>query len=139
MTELVVMVGLQGCGKSTWVAGHLAGTHAVVSKDQWPNARRRERRQRRLVDELLAAGRDVVVDNTNPSPGERAPLIAIARAHGAVVRAVYVDVPLPVCLDRNAARTGRAQVPLVGVLATAKRLVAPTVEEGFDRVEVAGG
>ncbi|GLY85440.1 ATP-binding protein [Actinoallomurus iriomotensis] len=139
MTELVVMVGLQGCGKSTWVAGHLAGTHAVVSKDQWPNARRRERRQRRLVDELLAAGRDVVVDNTNPSPGERAPLIAIARAHGAVVRAVYVDVPLPVCLDRNAARTGRARVPLVGVLGTAKRLVAPTVEEGFDRVEVAGG
>lgn len=139
MTELVVMVGLQGCGKSTWVAGHLAGTHAVVSKDQWPNARRRERRQRRLVDELLAAGRDVVVDNTNPSPDERAPLIAIARAHGAVVRAVYVDVPLPVCLDRNAARTGRARVPLVGVLATAKRLVAPTVEEGFDRVEVAGG
>ncbi|MGI5229888.1 hypothetical protein [Actinoallomurus sp. CA-142502] len=52
---------------------------------------------------------------------------------------MYVDVPLPVCLDRNAARTGRARVPLVGVLATAKRLVAPTVEEGFDRVEVAGG
>jgi predicted kinase len=88
------MVGLQGCGKSTWVAGHLAGTHVVVSKDRWPNARHREQRQRRLVSDLLAAGHSVVVDNTNPSPQDRAPLVAIARAHGAAVRAVFADVPL---------------------------------------------
>ncbi|MCW2682624.1 MAG: uncharacterized protein JWP33_537, partial [Blastococcus sp.] len=35
------MVGLQGSGTSTWVTRHLAGTHVVVSKDHWPNARRR--------------------------------------------------------------------------------------------------
>jgi predicted kinase len=134
--ELVVMVGLQGCGKSTWVRGHLAGTHAVISKDHWPNARRREARQQRVVDGLLAAGRSVVVDNTNPSPADRAPLIALARRHGAAVRAVHVDVPLEVCLERNAAREGRSRVPLVGVLATGKRLVPPSADEGFDRVDV---
>ena len=131
------MAGLQGSGKSTWVREHLADTHAVVSKDHWPNARHREARQRRVVAELLAEGRSVVVDNTNPSPAERAPLIAAAREAGAAVRCVWVDTPLEVCRQRNEARQGRARVPLVGLYATAARFVPPSVEEGFDSVEVA--
>ncbi len=130
------MVGLQGAGKSTWVQAHLAGTHAVVSKDHWPRARRREARQRRVVAELLAAGRSVVVDNTDPSPAERAPLVALAAEAGVPARAVFLDVPLEVCLERNGAREGRVRVPLVGVFATLGRLVPPTTAEGFSAVEV---
>jgi predicted kinase len=134
--ELVVMVGLQGAGKSTWVAGHLAGTHVVVSKDHWPNARRREARLRRVVAEALAEGASVVVDNTNPSPAERAPLVELARAAGVPARAVHLDVPLETCLARNDARTGRARVPLVGVFSTKARLTPPSTAEGFAEVLV---
>ena len=130
------MVGLQGAGKTTWVAGHLAATHAVVSKDHWPRARRREARQQRVVADLLAAGASVVVDNTNPSAAERAPLVAAARTAGVPVRAVWIDTPPELCEHRNAAREGRARVPLVGVLATRARFEPPTTDEGFDRVEV---
>ena len=129
------MVGLQGSGKSTWVAEHLAGTHAIVSKDHWPRARHREARQQRVVAELLAEGRSVVVDNTNPSPAERAPLIALARAAGVPARAVYLDTPLATALARNEARTGRAKVPPVGVFSTLERLDPPSVGEGFTAVE----
>jgi predicted kinase len=108
----------------------------VVSKDHWPRARHREARQRRAVQDALAAGRGVVVDNTNASPHDRAALIAIARTHSAEVRAVYLDVPLEVCLERNAGRVGRARVPVIGVLATQNRLAPPTLDEGFDRVDV---
>ncbi|MGY1805376.1 AAA family ATPase [Blastococcus sp. SYSU D00922] len=133
------MVGLQGAGKSTWVARHLAGSHVVVSKDHWPNARRREARQRRVVAELLASGARVVVDNTNPAPEDRAPLVEAAREAGVPVRAVWVDTPADVCLARNDARDGRSRVPLVGVLATRARFVPPSVAEGFERVEVVRG
>ncbi|SNS20105.1 Predicted kinase [Geodermatophilus pulveris] len=133
------MVGLQGAGKSTWVRENLAGTHTVVSKDHWPNARRREARQQRVVGELLAAGRSVVVDNTDPTPAERAPLVAAARAAGAGVRAVWLDTPLLVCAARNDAREGRARVPPAGLYGTAARFVPPSTAEGFDRVDVVAG
>jgi predicted kinase len=121
------------------VREHLAVTHAVVSKDHWPNARRREARQQRVVAELLAEGRSVVVDNTNPTPLDRAPLVAAARAAGAAVRAVWLDTPVPVCAARNDAREGRARVPPAGLYGTAARLVPPTTAEGFDRVDVVAG
>jgi predicted kinase len=133
------MVGLQGSGKSTWVTGHLARTHTVVSKDHWPHARRREARQRRVVAELLACGARVVVDNTNPAPEDRAVLIAAAREAGVPVRAVWVDTPPGTCLARNDAREGRARVPPQGLFATRARFVPPTTAEGFDRVDVVRG
>ncbi|MGY5883044.1 AAA family ATPase [Modestobacter lacusdianchii] len=136
--ELVVMVGLQASGKSTWVTTHLAGSHVVVSKDHWPNARHREARQRRVVAGLLAEGVNVVVDNTSPSPAERAPLIALAAAAGVPVRAVFLDVPVETCRARNEAREGRARVPLVGLYGAAGRLVHPTTDEGFTEVTVVG-
>ena len=130
------MVGLQGAGKSTWVREHLAATHVVVSKDHWPHARRREQRQQRVVAQHLAAGRSVVVDNTNPAPEDRAPLVGLARAAGVPARAVWLDVPVATCLARNDAREGRARVPLAGVLGTRRRLVPPSRDEGFERVDV---
>ncbi|GAB2613220.1 hypothetical protein GCM10027168_52420 [Streptomyces capparidis] len=133
--ELVVLVGLQASGKSTFFARAFAATHDLVSKDLFPrSARNRQARQMRLVGEALAGGRSVVVDNTNPSPREWEPLIAAARAHGARVVAYWFPPDLTGSLARNAAREGRARVPEVGLLATHGRLRRPRREDGFDAV-----
>jgi predicted kinase len=89
-----------------------------------------------VVAELLAERRSVVVDNTDPAVADRGPLIALGRAAGVAVRAVFLDTPAEVCLARNEARTGRARVPLAGLFGTRARLVPPTAAEGFDRVDV---
>lgn len=142
MSELVVLVGLQASGKSTFTASRFAGTHTVVSKDLMRSARHKEHRQQRAVAEALSAGRNVVVDNTNPGPEQRSALIALAREHGARPVAYYFPPDKAACLARNAARRGhRERVPDVGVYATLRALRKPTRAEGFDAVyvvEIAG-
>ena len=132
--ELVILVGLPASGKSTYYYAHFAGTHEHVSKDLMPNARDRETRQRTLIEKALAAGKSVVVDNTNPSPAIRAPLIEIGRRQGARVIAIYFPTEVRTAIMRNRGREGNAKVPNVAIFTTQKKLVPPAVEEGFDEV-----
>src|SRR3954468_21780202 len=83
--EVVLFVGLQGSGKSTFYRTHFAETHVHVSKDLFRNNRRPGRRQAHLIEAALREGRSVVVDNTNPTAEDRAPVIATAKAFRATV------------------------------------------------------
>ena len=131
--ELVILVGLQASGKTTFRERFLSD-RVVVSKDLMGNARRKETRQRVLVRDALAAGSSVVVDNTNPEPAERLPLIAIGRELGARVVAYHFEATLRDSLRRNAARADKGPVPRVGLFTVAKRLTPPAPEEGFDEI-----
>lgn len=131
---LAVLVGLQASGKSTFVAQAFPADHVRVSKDRFPRARNRQRRQMRRVAEALRESRSVVVDNTNPTPRAWAPLIALGRALGARVVAYWFPPDLPASLRRNTARHGRERVPAVGVYATARSLRRPSRADGFDAV-----
>ena len=132
--ECIVLVGLPGAGKTSFYRRYFATTHVHISKDLWPNASGREARQRRLIDEALAAGHSVVVDNTNPTIADRAAVVAVARSRGAEVRCYFIEVATRVTVTRNAGRTGREIVPNVAIFTVAKRLQRPTVAEGFDQL-----
>jgi predicted kinase len=131
---VAVLVGLQASGKTTFCRDVLGERYVQVSKDHFPNARNRQQRQLRLVRAALAAGRDVVIDNTNPSPAEWQPLIETARECGAGVVAYWFPPDLTGSLARNAARAGRARVPEVGIMSTVSRLRQPATADGFDSV-----
>jgi predicted kinase len=132
--EVVLLIGRQGSGKSTFYRIPYAATHALVSKDRFRNNRRPQRRQMQLIEEALKEGRPVVVDNTNPTVEDRAPIIALARSYGTEVVGFFLESRLRDCLERNARHTGRERVPDRAILITLRRLQAPTVAEGFDRL-----
>jgi predicted kinase len=134
LPEVIVIIGLQGSGKSSFYRARFAVTHDLVSKDCFRNNRNPARRQRQLVEEALAAGRSVVVDNTNVTVEARAELIGLARSFGATVVGHYFESRVADCLERNRRREGKARVPDLALYATRKRLCRPTLAEGFDRL-----
>jgi predicted kinase len=142
MSEIAILVGLPGSGKTSFFEARLAATHVHVSKDRMGQARDKGARQLEQVAHALGAGRSVAVDNTNPRAADRAPLVALGRAAGARVVAYAMDTPAKQALARNRSRQPPARVPDVAVFVASKRMEAPTRAEGFDavyRVRAEGG
>jgi predicted kinase len=132
--QVIVMIGLQGAGKTTFSKSRFAPTHDYVSRDYFRHNKRPRRRQRELIVAALEAGRSVVVDNTNPTPEDRAEIIAVAREFGAETIGYYFASGIAENLERNNRRSGKERVPEIALYATAARLVRPRAEEGFDRL-----
>ena len=138
---IVVLVGLPGSGKSTYI--EQLGTGALSSDairkllvDDETIQTIHERvfeTLRYLLRQRLALGRPVTyVDATNLTPQERRPYIGIGKAFGCTLEAVYFDVPLAVCRERNRAR--QRVVPDEALAGMAAKLVPPSEAEGFDLV-----
>jgi predicted kinase len=132
--ELVILIGLQASGKSTFRRAYFSETHVCISKDDFPKAKKRNKRQQRMLEEAFRQGLSVVVDNTNPSLAERAKLISIARAFQAEITGYYFESLVADCLKRNQQRDGAARVPDVAIFSTIKKLQRPSYSEGFDQL-----
>ena len=130
----MILVGLPASGKSSLYRERFAATHVQVSKDLMGRRRDKQAHQLTLIDEALAAGRSIVVDNVNATIADRAALIEAARRHGATVSCWLLTTDMGECFRRNRERVGRARIPNVAIAAAAKRWQRPARGEGFDSV-----
>ena len=130
--EAVILVGIQGSGKSTFYEQRLAATHRRISLDQLKT----RTRERELLRVCLAAAEPFVVDNTNILAAERAIYIQAARDAGFRVIGYFFDIPLRDALRQNAQRSGKTRIPVPAVIGTLKRLQRPTPAEGFNELYV---
>lgn len=132
--QCVILVGIPGAGKSTFARARFPG-HDYISKDAFPpGARNKQARQDAALRDALGHGRSAVVDNTSVTPAERAAIITIAREFGARVAGYYLPISTREAVARNEGREGRAKVPKVAIFTCAKRLVPPSLDEGFDEL-----
>ena len=140
---LVVLIGAAGSGKSTF-AGHHFMSDCVVASDRLraeitgapPDAVVFAELHRR-VQARLAGGRLAVVDATNTDWMWRAQLVADARGYRRPLMAIVFDLPVDVCLARNAARALTVPAPVIRrQVADVTRDVERLDLEGFDTVHV---
>jgi predicted kinase len=74
------------------------------------------------------------VDATNLTPHERNSWIKLAHDYGYEVQAVFFDVPLEVCLERNHRRQRVVGDDVMRRMSA--KLRPPTFEEGFSKITV---
>jgi predicted kinase len=139
--RIVVLVGLPGSGKSTYLAqlgvtGLSSDTIRGLLADDETDQSIHDRvfqTLRYLLRQRLAIGRPATyIDATNLTVEERRPYIGIGKSYGCDVEAVFFDVPMEVCRARNARR--QRVVPEEAIAKMAAKLAPPDIQEGFSRV-----
>ena len=128
--QLILFIGVQASGKSTFYRERFVETHLRLSLDML----RTRHREAILFAACLEAKQPVVIDNTNPSRAERARYLEPAKAARFEVVGYYFRSVFAEAAPRNAIRAPEKRVPEEGLLGTLGRLERPSYPEGFDRL-----
>ena len=132
--DIIILIGLQASGKSTFYRAHFADTHEHISKDLLSRSKNQNKNQKQAerIERALQEQRSVVVDNTNVTVQDRLLLIDIGRGYDATIIGYYFQPDILSSRTRNMQRTGKAQVPEKAIFITAHKFELPSYAEGFD-------
>ena len=140
---VVLAIGLPGSGKSSWFKRNKI---TPLSSDLVRSLLFDDPTEQRFQDLVFSNLRSMLkarliarrpmnyVDATNLTPHERHNWIKLAKDYGYEVQAVFFDVPLELCLERNRKRERVVADDVMRRMS--EKLKPPTFEEGFAKITV---
>ena len=146
MSKLIMMVGVPGSGKSTWIKNNKAETNIVISRDAIRFAKLKDdedyfAHESEVFNEFvwqiangLAGDKTVIADATHLNKKSRALVLGKVAKLADEIEAVMIDVHLETAIKRNDQREGRAKVPRGVIRRMYFQMEPPTKEEGFDKI-----
>jgi predicted kinase len=140
---VVLAIGLPGSGKTTWFRRRGV---TPLSSDLLRNILFDDVEEQKFQGLVFSTLRSLLrarliakmpwnyVDATNLSVHERRQWIKMSKSFGFEVQAVFFDVPLEVCLERNRSRDRMVSEEVMRKMA--EKLKPPAFEEGFEKITV---
>ena len=128
-STMVILMGLQGSGKSTFFAQEFADKgFEHISLDMLKT----RRKEAEVLQDCIDNNKDCVIDNTNPTKADRSRYIVPGKHSDFRVVGYFLQSKLADCLERNERR--ERKVPKKGILATFNKIEMPSLQEGFDEL-----
>ena len=143
MNKFIMLVGIPGCGKSTLTEKLASEGYAIHSSDALRNElNMHEGSQCAYIFDLMhknikadmEAGKNIVYDATNLSRKRRIAYLESIKKYNYEKICYLFIVPVDVCMERNAKRTGYARVPDYVYDRMLRAFDTPMMEEGWDEI-----
>jgi len=137
MARLTVLMGAPGSGKSTYAKQFANVVTTDGSREGTQTPGHALASAYKQINQMLAAGKNVVFDTTAENRAIRQAALTIARRHGAQVSACVIDTPASVCLQSQKGRkhpVGAADV--LRIHSSVMRQIPGLRGEGFQAVNI---